>query len=177
MSGLRMSLKNEQSREFESLVKQNMKRAYYVALGFLGSHDSAMEISQEAFIRAYRHFDKFDKKRNFFTWYYKILKNLCLNFIRDNKNRKREAFLELKDWDLISKSPQSILEEQELQQSLYAAIEKLNVDEREILVLREFEELSYHEISELLNIPEGTVMSRLYYTRKKLSSLMRKADQ
>jgi RNA polymerase sigma-70 factor, ECF subfamily len=86
-------LNKEQISEFERLVKQNMKRAYFVALGFLGSHDSAMEVSQEAFIRAYRHFNKFDKSRNFFTWHYKILKNLCLNFIRDNKKKRRRNFL------------------------------------------------------------------------------------
>lgn len=160
--------------EFEVLVKQNMKRAYFVALGFLGSHDSAMDISQEAFIRAYRNFDKFDKNRNFFTWYYKILKNLCLNFIRDNKNRNKENFLELRNKILSSDSPDFILEEKELWQNLYEAIEKLSNDEREILVLREFEDMSYAEISELLNIPEGTVMSRLYYARKKLSSLMKR---
>jgi DNA-directed RNA polymerase specialized sigma24 family protein len=62
-----MDLKNKQKMEFEILVKQNMRCAYFVALGFLGSHDSAMELSQEAFIRAYRNFSKFDKKRRFFT--------------------------------------------------------------------------------------------------------------
>lgn len=169
-----MKLNKQQKMEFEVLVKQNMKRAYFVALGFLGSHDSAMDISQEAFIRAYRNFDKFDKNRNFFTWYYKILKNLCLNFIRDNKNRNKENFLELRNKILSSDSPDFILEEKELWQNLYEAIEKLSNDEREILVLREFEDMSYAEISELLNIPEGTVMSRLYYARKKLSSLMKR---
>lgn len=169
-----MKLNKQQKTEFDLLVKQNMKRAYFVALGFLGSHDSAMDVSQEAFIRAYRNFDKFDKNRNFFTWYYKILKNLCLNFIRDNKNRNQENFLELRKKTLSSDSPDIILEEKELRQNLYEAIEKLSNDEREILILREFEGMSYAEISELLNVPEGTVMSRLYYTRKKLSSLMKR---
>jgi RNA polymerase sigma-70 factor, ECF subfamily len=86
-------LNKEQISEFERLVKQNMKRAYFVALAFLGSHDSAVEVSQEAFIRAYRHFNKFDKSKNFFTWYYKILKNLGLNFIRDGKKKGRRFFL------------------------------------------------------------------------------------
>lgn len=170
-----MDLKNKQKMEFEILVKQNMRRAYFVALGFLGSHDSAMELSQEAFIRAYRNFSKFDKKRKFFTWYYKILKNLCLNFLRDNKNHKRENYLELSTKELIQKSPEQELEEKEITEKLYSAIDSLNEIEREILILREFEGMSYRDISELLNIPEGTVMSRLYYTRKKLSSLMKRS--
>lgn len=170
-----MDLKNKQKMEFEILVKQNMQRAYFVALGFLGSHDSAMELSQEAFIRAYRNFNKFDKNRKFFTWYYKILKNLCLNFLRDNKNHKRENYLELSTKELIQKSPEQELEEKEITEKLYNAIDSLNEIEREILILREFEGMSYRNISELLNIPEGTVMSRLYYTRKKLSSLMKRS--
>jgi RNA polymerase sigma-70 factor, ECF subfamily len=170
-----MDLKNKQKMEFEILVKQNMRRAYFVALGFLGSHDSAMELSQEAFIRAYRNFNKFDKNRKFFTWYYKILKNLCLNFLRDNKNRKRENYLEISTKELIQKSPEQELEEKEITEKLYNAIDSLNEIEREILILREFEGMSYRDISELLNIPEGTVMSRLYYTRKKLSALMKRS--
>lgn len=172
-----MYLKKEQKNEFELLVKQNMKRAYFVALGYLGNHDSAMDVSQEAFIRAYKHFDKFDKSRNFFTWYYKILKNLCLNFIRDNKNRKTEEFLEFRRKNMLTDSPDRIFEAKELQQNLQDSINKLNEDEKEILILREFEEMCYGDISELLNIPEGTVMSRLYYTRKKLSILMKRIEQ
>lgn len=156
-----MDLNKEQISEFERLVKQNMKRAYFVALGFLGSHDSAMEVSQEALIRAYRHFNKFDKRRNFFTWYYEILKNLCLNFIRDNKKKKKVDFLEIRTSDRSLESPDEILEEKELQQRLQKSINLLNEEERELLVLREFEGMSYREISELLSIPEGAVMSRL----------------
>lgn len=167
-----MKLNFEQRAEFEQLVKRNMRRAYFVALGFLGSHDSAMEISQEAFIRAYKHFDKFDKNRKFFAWYYKILKNLCLNFIRDSKKRSRKEFLELKD--SFSSNPEWAFENKELLELLNKSIGLLDNNEREILVLREFEEMSYKEIAELLNVPEGTVMSRLYYTRKKLSALMQK---
>jgi len=77
---------------FEMLVKQNMKRAYITALGFVSSHDAALDLSQEAFIRAYKNFPKFDRKKKFFTWYYKILKNLCLNYIRDRKQRKEGEY-------------------------------------------------------------------------------------
>lgn len=135
-----MDLNKEQVNEFEQLVKQNMKRAYFVALGFLGSHDSAMEVSQEAFIRAYRHFNKFDKSRNFFTWYYKILKNLCLNFIRDNKKMKKVEFLEIRTRDLSIEGPDKILEEKELQQRLQKSINLPNEVECGIIILREFEE-------------------------------------
>ena len=68
------AISKKKTREFEMLVKNNMKRAYFSALGFLGSHDAAMDVSQEAFIQAYRNFNTYDTKRNFFAWYYKILK-------------------------------------------------------------------------------------------------------
>ena len=77
--GLSVSLKEE----FEMLVKQNMKPAYFSALGLLGSHDAAMDVTQEAFIRAYKNYKNYNNEKKFFTWYYRILKNLCLNFIRD----------------------------------------------------------------------------------------------
>lgn len=155
---------------FESLVKSYMKRAYFVALGIIGSHDAAMELSQEAFIRAYRNFKSFDKSRKFFTWYYKILRNLCLNFIRDNRNKTNIEFIEQSENK--SADPQQIVEQNELLHQLEIALTKLDMEEREIIILREFENYSYSEISETLEIPIGTVMSRLYYARKKLAEKM-----
>jgi RNA polymerase sigma-70 factor, ECF subfamily len=168
------AISKKKTNEFEVLVKNNMKRAYFSALGFLGSHDAAMDVSQEAFIRAYRSFDKYDPKRNFFTWYYKILRNLCLNFIRDNKNRKEEFFLERRK-DIASRSnPEQNLEEKEELKLLHNTINQLETEDREIIILREFEGYSYEEISEMLNLPAGTVMSRLFYARKKLAENMKR---
>jgi RNA polymerase sigma-70 factor (ECF subfamily) len=155
--------------EFEGLVKTNMQRAYYSALGIIGSHDVAMELSQEAFIRAYRHFKKFDREKKFFTWYYKILRNLCFNFIRDNKNKVTSDYLEQARYASDETNPEKELEKQESQQFLEKALSELNMDDREILTLKEFEDMSYQEIADTLDIPIGTVMSRLYYARKKLA--------
>lgn len=159
--------------EFEILVKANMKRAYFTALGILGSHDEAMEISQEAFIRAYKHFDKFDRDKKFFTWYYKILKNLCLNLIRNEKRRKKENFLEYENAYLISEDTVVEFEKNEVLQRVQEAMLKLNFEDREILILKVFEDLSYKEIAEVLNIPVGSVMSRLFYARKKLADKLK----
>ncbi|NNL22699.1 MAG: sigma-70 family RNA polymerase sigma factor [Ignavibacteriaceae bacterium] len=158
---------------FEMLVKQNMKQAYFTALGFVGSHDAALDLSQEAFIRAYKNFSKFDKKRKFFTWYYKILKNLCLNFIRDKTHKRENHFLEFDNETLRSDNLSEKIENSELISIMEQAIEGLDGDEREIIILREFEGHSYKEISEILNIPIGTVMSKLFYARKKLGEKLR----
>jgi len=172
-AGARTISKNK-TKEFEVLVKDNMKRAYFSALGFLGSHDAAMDVSQEAFIRAYRNFNRFDTKKNFFTWYYKILRNLCINFIRDNKNRKEEFFLEHKKYEDSNNNPEQNLEEKEESEMVHIAINQLETEDREIIILREFEGYNYEEISEILNLPAGTVMSRLFYARKKLAKKMKR---
>lgn len=157
-------------KEFESLVKANMKRAYVSAFAIIGSHDDAMEISQQAFINAFKSFHKFDKTKNFYTWYYKILKNLCLNFIRDKKRKKEVSIIYAVNKK--AENPENLFINNEQSSALNSALNKLEPEEREIIILKEFENNSYKEISELLNIPQGTVMSRLYYSRKKLSKLI-----
>ena len=161
-------LKAKAKNEFIILARENMKRAFNSALGILGSYDDAADVSQEAFIRAYNNFHKFDSSKKFFTWYYKILRNLCLNKIRDSK-RLKEVFLEerVSDEDDIETS----IEADEEKNKLSEAIMKLEAGDREIIILREFENYSYDEISEMLEIPKGSVMSRLYYARKKLAKL------
>lgn len=168
-----LQMTNEQAvkAEFEKLVKANMKRAYFTALGILGSHDSAMEISQEAFIKVYRNFSKYDRNKNFFTWYYKILRNLCLNFIRDKKRLKEENFLVLKNSS--GENIYESFEQKELNEKLEEALQLLEIEDREIIILKEFENLSYNEISETLAIPKGTVMSRLFYARKRLAEKLK----
>ena len=109
---------------FETLVKQNMKRAYITALGFVGSHDAALDLSQEAFIRAYKNFRKFDRKKKFFTWYYKILKNLCLNYIRNRKKRKENHFIEIENENLYADNFSERIESDEILTLIEKAIEE-----------------------------------------------------
>lgn len=169
-------LSEQEMAEFESLVKSNMKRAYFSALGIIGSHDAAMELSQEAFIRAYRHFKSFDRSKVFFTWYYKILRNLCLNFIRDMKKKGRLNSLEKIPLEICDDAVKTS-EENDLKEKLEIALNQIEIEDREILILKEFENYSYKEISEALEIPIGTVMSRLYYARKRLAEKFERLTQ
>ena len=123
---------------FETLVKHNTSRAYFTALGFVGSHDAALDLSQEAFIRAYKSFSKFDRRKKFFTWYYKILKNLCLNFVRDKKKRKENHFIEIETKKLTTENLSEKIENAELISIMERAIEELEFEEREIIILKEF---------------------------------------
>lgn len=165
--------KNEKE-EFTVYVRENMQRAYFSALALLGSHDDAMEASQHAFVRAYKHFGNFNREKKFFTWYYRILKNLCLNMIRDTKRNKSIEEFEYLSEKVNDEDVAETYELNETKQNLQRAIMMLDTENRELIHLREFEGYSYKEISELLEIPEGTVMSRLYYARKKLAETMRK---
>ena len=126
-------------------------------------------MSQIAFIRAYKYFDSFDNSKNFFTWYYKILKNLCLNKIRDKKRKKEVSLLEYSESGSNNNETAQKLEQEELKAAVEKAMMELAPEEREIIVLKEFEGLTYKEIAELLGIPAGSVMSRLFYARKKLA--------
>ncbi len=153
---------------FTQLAKENMKRAYFSALAIVANHDDAMELSQKAFLRAYKNFDKFDRERKFFTWYYRILRNLCLNFMRDNKSR-RELSLDEQIIVQLEFDVQEEIEKSEEAEKVRFAMSQLSESDREILIMKEFDKYSYKEIAEMLEIPIGSVMSKLHYARKKLA--------
>jgi len=89
-----------EKQAYGELVNKYMKRAYYTALGLIGSPKAAMDLSQEAFIRAYRAIKRLDADKKFFTWYYRILKNLCLNYLRD-RARQARPFSEVGETTLL----------------------------------------------------------------------------
>ena len=161
---------------FGELVSRYMRRAYYAALGLVGSHDDAMDLSQEAFARAFRARTSLDPDRPFYTWLYTILRRLCFNFLRDRNTRTRKL-AEAAGWlsDEASDraaafNPGRVTELAELRRTVAQAIEGLPDRQREVLVLKEFEGLRYREIADLLGIPIGTVMSRLYAARRQLAA-------
>jgi RNA polymerase sigma-70 factor (ECF subfamily) len=161
---------------FGDLVSRYMRRAYYAALGLVGSHDDAMDLSQEAFARAFRARTSLDPDRPFYTWLYTILRRLCFNFLRDRNTRARKL-AEAAGWlsdeasaRAAAHNPARVTELAELRRSVARAIEGLPERQREVLVLQEFEGLRYREIADLLGIPIGTVMSRLYAARRHLAA-------
>jgi len=167
-----------EKQAYGELVNIYMKRAYYTALGLIGSPEAAMDLSQEAFIRAYRAIKRLDADKKFFTWYYRILKNLCLNYLRDRARHAR-PFSEVGETTLLKMSDQSEeaskqVERQETKEIVWDAINSLKPQEREIIILKDFQEHSYKEISELLDCPMGTVMSRLYNARQALKVKLEK---
>lgn len=165
-------------RAFGELVTRYMRRAYYAALGLTSSHEDALDLSQEAFVRAFRARTSLDPDLPFYPWLYQIVRRLCFNFLRD-RGLRRKRLEEAAPWLVdqaaaraAERDPARDAERSELRSRLASAIEALPDREREVLVLREFEGLRYREIAELLGIPIGTVMSRLYAARRDLASSM-----
>jgi RNA polymerase sigma-70 factor (ECF subfamily) len=166
------------TRAFGELVEKYKRRAYYAALGLVSCHEDALDLSQEAFARAFRHCRSLDPERPFYPWLYQIIRRLCFNLTRDRRTR-RNRLAEARPWIVseatsrASKSnPARQAELAELRERVRKAIEKLTAIEKEALVLREFEGLRYREIADLLGIPIGTVMSRLYSARRHLAEAL-----
>ena len=152
---------------FSDLVRIYLKRAYRAAYVWLRDIEEATDLCQEAFFRAYRSISSFDQDRPFYPWVYTILKNLYVNKVR------HESLVTLQATDMErvpgnSRTPEEHLMRSESVRYLMKALSELSERDREILVLKHWNECSYEEISQILSIPKGTVMSRLYYARVRL---------
>jgi RNA polymerase sigma-70 factor (ECF subfamily) len=154
---------------FGRLVRTYMRQAYFAALGFLGSHEEALDASQEAFIRAYLAIDRFQPARPFYPWYFRILRNYCLTMQRKRKIAPR-SFSEVFAGGVEPTEPPSTeeLERAELRKEVWAALWRLETDDRELIVARDILRTPCATLAEILEIPPGTVMSRLYYARRRL---------
>ena len=166
------------TQAFGRLVERYMRRAYYGALGLVASPEDAMDLSQEAFVRAFRARHKIDPDRPFYAWLYQIIRRLCFNHTRDRRTRRR-GIAAAGDWltdqaqaRSIGTNPDRALASAEATASVRKALEGLSDRDREVLVLKEFEGLRYREIATLLSIPIGTVMSRLYSARRRLAAAL-----
>jgi RNA polymerase sigma-70 factor (ECF subfamily) len=159
---------------FEFLVRRYMRPAAAFALGFTGDREAALDLSQDAFIRAYRAIGRFDVHRPFYPWFHKILRNVCLTHVaRAAKSHEvpledRLDGTEALGHASVGLDPQAALERRELRRAVWDALRCLPPADREILVLREFQESTYAEIASALDVPPGTVMSRLHSARRRL---------
>jgi RNA polymerase sigma-70 factor (ECF subfamily) len=165
------------TESYRLLVDKYRNRAYYAALLMTGNREDALDISQEAFYRAFKAIKSFQSGKNFYTWLYRILKNISINNFKRIKRRNLTfSDAEESTGDLLYISPHAgpdeIFEEHEMRDLIWKGLMSLKAEDREILVLKEFQEMSYNEIAETLEIPLGSVMSRLYYAKKKLAKLL-----
>ena len=168
------SMKSGDKKAFRILVERHKRMAYQTALGLVGNRDDAYDISQEAFLRAYRSAATYKPEQPFLPWFYTIIANLARTWLKRRTVAKSRT-VDIDDVHYLvsaEDSPESDLIKREEIERLREGIVKLSFDDREIITLYHFRNMSYDEIAELLNIPRGTVMSRLYYARKRLGALM-----
>jgi RNA polymerase sigma-70 factor (ECF subfamily) len=148
---------------FGTLVKRYAGRATGLALVLVGNYPDALDVSQEAFVRAWRHIGKFRGDASFFAWYASILRKVSLTWLR--RRRKGVALVEAAAVPASGADPAVLAEQNEQAQRLWHAVLELPTKHREIIVLSHFQRLSYKEIADVLEIPIGTVMSRLHAAR------------
>jgi len=173
--------------DFEAFVKQHMKAAYLTALGLVGNREDALELSQEAFFRAYQHYDQLQAQGKFFAWFYQILRNLCFSHLRKRRVRRaHEAPLAPDGGERTEDGgtcgdradtgarfdPEAIAERNESKDRIWRAIGQLDEKHREVIILRHFQNLSYEEMAKLLFCNRGTVTSRLFYARQRLKEIL-----
>jgi RNA polymerase sigma-70 factor (ECF subfamily) len=153
---------------FEELVRRYGRRVYAVALRIVRRHDLADDVVQEAFVRAHRHIQRFDLERPFGPWICRIASNLAVNHLRSPVSREQE--LPEGHAETPSQAPDALsgVLADEAKRVLDQALAQLPAEQRAVFVLRTVEELSYREIAEALEIPEGSVMSRLHRARARL---------
>ena len=177
-AALMIAVQKDDPMAFRILVERYKKRAYYLALRLVGDTDDAYDLSQEAFIRVYNARRRFDQSRPFYAWFYAILSNLSRNYLKRKLVRSEYAAAVRRSSDAgmdAHGAPDVLVEADEDRKAVWAAIEQLSFEHREIIVLRHFEDLPYEDIAKLLGIPVGSVMSRLYYARRRLRELLGEA--
>ncbi len=161
---------------FGQLVKNYQQMAYATAYGFVRNREDALELAQDSFVKAYRAMERFDPSMPFYPWLYRIVKNTCLNHIKKRQRRGETSLDGLRDAGVQFGSrgggPDDGARLSEIRAELSMALERLQDDHREIIVLRHIHELSYSEIAECLDIPKGTVMSRLHTARRNMRGLL-----
>ena len=165
---------------YEQLVAKHRDKIYARAYSMMRNEEDAIDLSQEAWVKGWQRLVQFQGESSFATWMTRIVINLCLDQLRKHKRHRTES-IELMDEEsggverqmpVVTVNPTERLERAELRQRIDKALSQLSETHRTALVLCEFEGLEYKEIAQAMNCSIGTVMSRLFYARRKLAALL-----
>ena len=165
---------------FEELVARHRDKIYARAYSMMRNEEEAIDLSQEAWVKAWQRLKQFQGESSFATWMTRITINLCLDQMRRHK-RQRADSIEAMDEEsggverrmpVVTVNPTEGLERGELRQRIDVALSQLSYAHRTVIVLHEFEEMEYKEIAKTMGCSIGTVMSRLFYARRKMAALL-----
>jgi RNA polymerase sigma-70 factor (ECF subfamily) len=165
---------------FEELVARHRDKVYARAYSMMRNEDEAIDLSQEAWVKGWQRLKQFQGEASFVTWITRIVINLCLDQLRKQKRVRAESIEQLdeelggveRQMPIVNPNPTDKLERIELRQRIDRALGQLSYEHRTVLVLHEFEELEYKEIAKRMECSIGTVMSRLFYARRKMAALL-----
>lgn len=165
---------------FEELVVRHSEKVYARAYSMMRNEDEALDLSQEAWVRGWQRLKQFQGDSSFATWITRIVINQCLDHMRRVKRHPTESIEELdeemggveRQMPVVTPNPTEGLERAELRAKIDEALGQLSPAHRAVLILHEFEELEYKEIAKRVGCSIGTVMSRLFYARRKLAGLL-----
>ena len=178
-----LSPSNQTKAEFEALALPYLDQLYSAALRLTKNEKDAEDLVQDAFMRAYRFFDKFERGTNMKAWLFKILTNTFIN--RYRRNVKERSIVDGSERDTVNErfisrqaseyaeNPEHYFFERLLSDDILRAIDQLPIDFRMVVILADLQEFSYREIAEIIGCPVGTVMSRLFRGRKLLQKTLR----
>ena len=165
---------------FEELVSRHRDRIYVRAYSIMRNEDLAVDLSQNAWVKAWQRLEQFHGEASFATWLTRIVTNLCLDELRRQKRARMDSIEAMEETtgpvenrlEMETVDPVEGLSREELRERIDAALAKLSDKHRTVIVLYEFEQLEYREIAEKMGTSIGTVMSRLFYARKRLAGLL-----
>ena len=165
---------------FEELVARHRDKIYARAFSMMRNEEEAIDLSQEAWVKAWQRLKQFQGDSSFATWMTRIVINLCLDQLRRQKRTRAESIEQLdeelggveRQMPVIAINPSEGLERSELRKRIDKAMTQLSYEHRTVLILHEFEEMEYKQIAKVMNCSIGTVMSRLFYARRRLASLL-----
>lgn len=173
------------SAAFRTLFDKYHRRAFAVAMGVVKNQDDALDAVQEAFVKVHKNIHKFQGTSSFYTWLYRIVMNVSIDHVRKKSRRKSLDFDEYAlheqstvagDGALLPKvtnaNPGKAALRKELGSAIQTALAELPEHHRAVIVLREIEGMSYEEMADALEVPKGTVMSRLFHARKKMQAAL-----
>lgn len=170
---------NGDTRAFEELVARHRDKVYARAYSMMRNEDDALDLSQEAWVKAWQRIAQFQGESSFATWLTRIVINLCLDALRRQKRLQAESVEELaseggleRHLPLVHVDMLAGLERQELRRRIEAGLSQLSEAHRTVLILHEFERMEYKECAKRMGCSIGTIMSRLFYARRRLAALL-----
>ena len=169
---------------FDELVTRYRTRVFSMIYNMVHNEQDAWDLAQDSFLKAWKSIKRFRGRSSFYTWIYRIVMNVTIDWLRKKQvkgaGKEFDDAIQLKEIDPASKTvpktealPHQMMQRDEIRARIENAIAQLSAEHRAVILMKEIDDMQYHDIADTLGCSIGTVMSRLFYARKKLQSLLK----